>query len=129
METLLALAGMKHRTRADPISSSGEYLIDFHSLEKGQHWMKLNLFASFSHLCSMWKQSCIWFARSTYVPECASACAKHLILLLIINVFHFPLSNRTLCCEITVSPLCELVYKSGCLWLTCKLQLETLDTR
>jgi len=39
METLLANAGMKHRGRADSISSSGEYLIDFHYLEKGQHWM------------------------------------------------------------------------------------------
>jgi len=35
METLPANAGMKYRGRADSISSSGEYLIDFHSLEKG----------------------------------------------------------------------------------------------
>jgi hypothetical protein len=39
METLFANADMKHRGRADSISSNGEYLIDFHSLEKGQHWM------------------------------------------------------------------------------------------
>jgi hypothetical protein len=39
METLLANAGMKPRGRADSISSSGEYLIDFHYLEKGQHWV------------------------------------------------------------------------------------------
>jgi len=32
METLFANAGVKHRGRLDSISSSGEYLIDFHSL-------------------------------------------------------------------------------------------------
>jgi len=37
---------------------------------------------------------------------------KHLILSLIINVFHFLLSHCTLCCEITVSSLCKLAYKS-----------------
>lgn len=30
----------------------------------------------FSHLCSVWKQSCTSCARSTYVPVCASACPK-----------------------------------------------------
>jgi len=37
---------------------------------------------------------------------------KHLILSLIINAFDFLLYNCTLCCEINVSSLCKLAYKS-----------------
>lgn len=108
-----AHACMKHRARADSISSSGEYFIDFHSLEKGQHWMELNSF-SFSHLCLMWKLGVAPNVPGQHMFQYVlELLLTHLILSLLVNDFDFLLSNCTLCYEITVILLCEFVYNSN----------------
>jgi len=114
METLLANAGMKHKGRADSISSSGEYHISLIFIPR----IKVIIGCNLIHLLLF--HICVWCGNRV-VPDVPGQhmfqyvhqhVLKHLILSLIINVFHFLLSNCTLCCEITVSSLCKLVYKS-----------------